>query len=235
VTGGSRGLGAAIAEALAQAGCRILLNYRANHPAAEAVAARIRASGGAVDLLPFDVADAQASAQALRGLDLYRDPVDIVVNNAGIVRDGPFAGMKQPDWDAVIRTNLDSFYNVTQPLVLPMARKRWGRIISIVSRSGLNGHRGQVNYSAAKAGLVGATKALARELATRNITVNAVCPGLFATDMLAGIDVEALRQRIALGRLGQAAELAEAVRFLASDEASYITGHVLVVDGGLQL
>ncbi len=235
VTGGSRGIGAAIADTLAREGCRVLLNYRSNHAAAESVAAQIRSSGGEVALLPFDVADPDAVAAAFATLDLRNDPIQIIVNNAGIVRDGPFAGMKRTAWDDVIRTHVDGFFNVTQPLVLPMVRTRWGRIINIVSRSGLNGHRGQVNYATAKAGLVGATKALAREVADRGITVNAVCPGLIETDMVRDIDRELIIPRIGLRRLGRADEVAEAVRFLVDERSSYITGHVLTVDGGLEL
>lgn len=235
VTGASRGIGAAIAQALARQGCRMIINYRSNHAEAESVASRIRNAGGQVELLPFDVADGQAAGEALASLNLRDDPIQILVNNAGIVRDGPFAGMKRPAWDDVIRTHVDGFFNVTQPLVLPMVRTRWGRIINIVSRSGLNGHRGQVNYSTAKAGLVGATKALARELADRGITVNAVCPGLIDTDMTRELDPDRVIHRIGLKRLGRVDEVAAAVEFLVDQRSSYITGHVLTVDGGLEL
>ena len=235
VTGASRGIGAAIAEILARNGHRILLNYRSNHAAAESVAEGIRRRGGTVVLVPFDVGDQSAVAEAFASMNLRQDPVQILVNNAGIVRDGPFAGMNRAAWDDVIRTHIDGFYNVTQPLVLPMVRTRWGRIINVVSRSGLNGHRGQVNYATAKAGLVGATKALARELADRGITVNALCPGLIDTDMISGIDRQSILPRIRLGRFGRPDEVAEAARFLASEGARYITGHVLRVDGGLQV
>ncbi len=235
VTGASRGLGAAIASALAEEGCRVIVNYRHSHEAAEQVATEIRRMGGDADLLPFDVADAGQASAAFATLDLKQDPIQILVNNAGITRDAPLAGMKRADWDAVLRTHLDGFYNVTQPLVLPMMRTRWGRIVNVVSRSGLNGQRGQVNYAAAKAGLVGATKALARELAERGITVNAVCPGLIETDMIRDVQTSKVVGRIALGRLGQPREVAESVRFLVSERAAYITGQVLTVDGGLNV
>ncbi len=233
VTGASRGIGASIAKVLAQEGCRVILNYRSNHERAREVEREIREAGGTVELACFDVGDPAAVTAAYRQLKVEEDPIDVLVNNAGQAKDGPFAGMKPGDWEPVIRTCLFGFYNVTQPLTLPMVRGRWGRIITIVSRSGTSGQRGQVNYSAAKAALIGATKALAKELATRGITVNAVCPGLIDTDMLKGLDHEKLTRQIPLGRLGTAAEVAEAIRFLLGRGADYITGQVLAVDGGL--
>jgi 3-oxoacyl-[acyl-carrier protein] reductase len=178
------------------------------------------------------VADAEAVAGAFETLGVKDDPIDIVVNNAAVTRDGVFAGMRRDDWRLVLDTILDGFFHVTQPLVLPMVRRRWGRIVNIVSHSGLSGNRGQVNYSAAKGGLIAATKALAKELASRGVTVNAVCPGLIDTEMLASIDTAAMLGRVPLGRVGHPEEVAEAVGFLASEPASYITGHVLRVDGG---
>jgi 3-oxoacyl-[acyl-carrier protein] reductase len=232
VTGGGRGIGAATAKLLASDGHRVVVNYLRNHAAAERLIAEIRASGGQADAVAFDVGDANAVEGAYAQLDIKRDPFGIIVNNAAIVIDAPFAGMKRADWDRVVGTALDGFFNVTQPLTLPLVRLRFGRIVNVVSFSGLSGTRGQVNYSAAKAALVGATKALAKELASRGLTVNAVCPGLIDTDILDQVDIAPYLPRIPLGRLGRPEEVAEVIRFLASDEAAYITGHVMRVDGG---
>lgn len=234
VTGASRGIGAAIAERLAREGHRVIVNYRGNHEAAQALLARITTAGGQAELACFDVADAQASGQALQVLlDKDPEPISIVVNNAGITQDGPFPGLTHEAWTRVTRTSLDGFFNVTQPLIMPMVRKRWGRIINIASISGMIGHRGQTNYSAAKAGLIGATRSLAQELAKRNITVNAIAPGLIETDMLANLDLAALKKLVPMQRLGQPSEVAELTQFLASDQAAYITGQVIAISGGL--
>jgi len=233
VTGGSRGIGAAIAEELAEAGCAILLNYRAGVEQAEEVRSRIAARGGEVTLLPFDVRDAQAVSAALAPWVDGERTIDIIVNNAGIARDAPFPSMTKPDWEAVTRTTLDGFFNVTQPLIMPLVRRRWGRIINISSLAGQVGHRGQVNYSAAKAGLIGATRSLAQELAKRNITVNAVAPGLIDTDMVKALPLAEITRQIPMQRLGKPVEVAKVVRFLASDDAAYITGQVIGINGGI--
>ena len=232
VSGSSRGIGAAIARSLAQYGCRVVVGFKNQQVAAQSVVSTIRESGGHAAAIQFDVADAESVCSALDALEFREDPFDIVVNNAAVLRDSLFPSMTRADWCLVISTILDGFYNLTQPLILPMVRKRWGRVINIVSHSGLSGNRGQVNYSAAKGGLVAATKALAKEVAARGITVNAVCPGLIDTDMVAGADVRKIQHHIGLGRLGHPREVAEAVSFLASDNARYVTGHVLRVDGG---
>jgi 3-oxoacyl-[acyl-carrier protein] reductase len=233
VTGGSRGIGAAIAEELAAAGCAILLNYRAGAEQAAQVQARITAAGGQVTLLPFDVRDAAATAAALGPWIEGDRTIDVIVNNAGVIRDRPFPAMELPDWEAVTRTTLDGFFNVTRPLVMPLVRARWGRIINIASLSGLVGHRGQVNYSAAKAGLIGATRSLAQELAKRNITVNAVAPGLIDTEMLKDVPLAEVVKQIPMQRIGRPSEVAKLVRFLVSDDAGYITGQVIGINGGL--
>jgi 3-oxoacyl-[acyl-carrier protein] reductase len=193
----------------------------------------IVAAGGEVQLACFDVADAAATSAALGPLLADADPIGIVVNNAGITSDGPFPGLSADEWTRVTRTSLDGFFNVTQPLVMPMVRKRWGRIINVTSISGLIGHRGQTNYSAAKAGLIGATRSLAQELAKRNITVNAIAPGLIETEMLANLDLAMLKKLVPMQRLGRPEEVAELVRFLVSDQAAYITGQVIAISGGL--
>jgi 3-oxoacyl-[acyl-carrier protein] reductase len=232
VTGASRGIGAATVKALAADGHRVVLNYLGNHAAAERVVEEIRAHGGSVEAIAFDVGDADQVTEAYAKLDVKRDPFAIIVNNAGVAWDGPFAGMKRDQWNQVLRTSLEGFFNVTQPLALSLARQRFGRVVNVVSFSGVSGNRGQVNYAAAKAGLIGATKSLAKELGTRGVTVNALCPGLIDTDMIAGVDQEAYLKQIRLGRLGRPEEVAEAIRFLVSDEAAYITGHVMHVGGG---
>lgn len=233
VTGASRGIGAAIARELAACGHPILLNYRSNEAAAEAVKKSIESAGGIVRLVPFDVTDRQQALDVLKGFLQEKLPIGVVVNNAGISADEPFPAMSVEKWESVTRTSLDGFFNVTQPLVMPMVRRRHGRIITIASISGLIGNRGQTNYSAAKAGLIGATRSLAQELAKRRITVNAVAPGLIDTEMLIGAPVEDLVKMIPARRLGKPQEVASLVRFLASDEAAYITGQVISINGGL--
>jgi 3-oxoacyl-[acyl-carrier protein] reductase len=232
ITGASRGIGAAIAERLAAEGHPVIVNYRSNHAAAQELQQRIEAQGGAVQLACFDVADAAASDAALQRLLGEEAPIGIVVNNAGITRDGPFPGLTREAWTDVTRTTLDGFFHVTHPLIMPMVRRRWGRIVNIASVSGLIGHRGQTNYSAAKAGLIGATRSLAQELAKRRITVNAVAPGLIDTDMTKDLGPE-VQKFIPMQRLGRPEEVAHLVRFLVSEEASYITGQVIGINGGL--
>jgi 3-oxoacyl-[acyl-carrier protein] reductase len=233
VTGASRGIGAAIAASLASAGHPVIINYQRNEEAARSVQARIEAAGGTATLAPFDVADPEATARAIDDLLKDKNPIGVLVNNAGVARDAPFPAMGRAAWEAVTRTTLDGFYNVTQPLVMPMVRARWGRIVNVSSVSGVIGNRGQVNYSAAKAGLIGATRSLAQELAKRNVTVNAVAPGLIDTDMLQSAPVEEIVTHIPMRRLGKAEEVAALVAFLASDSASYITGQVIGINGGL--
>lgn len=234
VTGSSRGIGRAIALRLARDGFDIILHYRSGQAAAEAVAREIGALGRAVRTLQFDVAD-RAAAQAALLADIEAHGVYYgVVCNAGITRDNVFPGMSGEEWDSVIHTNLDSFYNVLNPVILPMTRKRKpGRIVTIASVSGLIGNRGQVNYSAAKAGIIGATKALALELAKRGITVNCVAPGLIESDMTAELPIEEILPYVPANRLGRPEEVAAAVGFLMSDDAAYITRQVISVNGGL--
>ena len=234
VTGSSRGIGRAIALRLARDGFDLVLHCRARLEDAERAAAEIRSMGRDARILQFDVADRVRVRETL-GADLEgREAYYGVVCNAGLARDAVFAGMKGEEWDAVLRADLDGFYNVLQPLILPMVRRRApGRIVTIASVSGLLGQRGQVNYSAAKAGIIGATKALALELASRSITVNCVAPGLIETEMTAGVPVQEILKQIPVGRLGTAEEVASAVSFLMSDGAAYITRQVLSVNGGL--
>jgi len=234
VTGASRGIGRAIAVALAREGYDVALNFLRSADAAEAAVAEIRDAGGAAHALGVDVADRAACGAAIAAdLDAH-GPYFGVVLNAGITADGPFPGLKDEDWDRVLRTNLDGFYNVLHPIVMPMVRARaGGRIVTISSVAGSVGNRGQVNYSASKAGLVGATKSLARELAKRQITVNCVAPGWIETDMIAGADPEKLAEMVPLRRLGTPQDVAAAVAFLFSEGASYITGQVLGVNGGV--
>ncbi len=232
VTGASRGIGAAIAETLARDGYDIWLNYRSNHRAAESVAEKVRAGGRKCLLLPFDVADEEAVVVALDPL-LDQESPYILVNNAGFARDGVMALMSRYDWQSVLKVHLDGFFLVTKLVVTRMLRQRAGRIVNIVSTSGQTGVGGQVNYSAAKSGLIGATRSLAAEVARRKILVNAVAPGFIETEMIADLPVAEILPTIPLGRFGQAQEVADAVAFLCSDKASYITGQILSVNGGI--
>jgi 3-oxoacyl-[acyl-carrier protein] reductase len=234
VTGGSRGIGRAAALRLAVDGFHVTLNYRSRTDEAEKAAEEIRATGGAVKLLPFDVADRQQSRSLLE-TEIGREGAYYgVFLNAGVRADGPFPGLGDEAWDRVLRTNLDGFYNVLHPLVMPMIRLRQGgRIVIMSSVAGVVGNRGQVNYSASKAGLIGATRSLALELAKRKITVNAVAPGLIETDMIEGTPVQEMAKMIPMQRLGRPEEVAAVVSFLCSDDASYLTGQTISINGGM--
>ncbi|CAM3357356.1 3-oxoacyl-ACP reductase FabG [Halomonas lysinitropha] len=234
ITGSSRGIGRAIALRLARDGFDIILHCRHRREAADAVAEQITAMGRSARVLCFDVADRQAARQAIEA-DIEEHGVYYgVVCNAGITADGAFPALSDEDWDSVIHTNLDGFYNVLKPLVMPMVRRREpGRIVVMSSVSGLMGNRGQVNYSAAKAGLIGAVKALAVELAKRRITVNCVAPGLIDTDMTDDLVTEEALRMIPMRRTGSSEEVAATVSFLCSDDASYITRQVISVNGGM--
>jgi 3-oxoacyl-[acyl-carrier protein] reductase len=234
VTGASRGIGRAIALELARNGFAVTVNFRTGREAAEAAVAAIRAAGGRGSALAFDVADREQCASLLEADVREHGPYWGIVSNAGVIADAPFPAISGEAWDRVLRTNLDGFYNVIHPLVMPMVRARQGgRIVTVSSAAGLAGNRGQVNYSASKAGLIGATRALAQELARRAITVNSVAPGLVETDMLARAPVDEIVKLIPMRRLGDPAEVAATVAFLFSEGAAYITGQVISVNGGL--
>jgi Dehydrogenases with different specificities (related to short-chain alcohol dehydrogenases) len=235
ITGAGRGIGRAIAERLARDGYTVIINYHSNTAAAEATKAAIEAEGGKAELLPFDVADSQAIESALNAWDAAHEGehISVLVNNAGIRRDGLLVFMNEQDWHDVLDTTAEGFYYVTHHVLPAMLRARNGRIVNITSISGISGLPGQVNYSAAKAALIGATKALSKEVAARKVTVNAVAPGFICTDMTADLDEAELKKTIPAGRFGKPEEVAALVSFLCSDEAAYITGQVISIAGGM--
>ncbi len=233
VTGGSGGIGAAICRRLAADGCEVLVHAHANLVRAEALADEIRAAGGQARALAFDLSDDPACAAAIESL-LADGPVQVLVNNAGVHDDAVMPGMSAGQWQRVIDVNLNGFFRVTQPLLLPMIRTRWGRIINISSVAALTGNRGQVNYAAAKGALHAATRSLSLELASRGITVNAVAPGIIDTEMSEGsFDREAIARLVPMKRSGRAEEVADLVGFLASERAGYISGQIISINGGM--
>lgn len=233
VTGGSGALGQAISVALAQAGHEVWVHANRGLAQADAIVQQIVAAGGTAHAIAFDVTDAEATLSALERL-LAQGPVQILVNNAGIHDDAPMPGMTHKQWHSVIDVTLNGFFNVTQPLLMPMIRTRWGRIVNMASVAGVMGNRGQVNYAAAKAGLIGATKSLSLELASRGITVNAVAPGIIESPMAApAFPPERIKQLVPAQRAGHPSEVAAMVAYLVSDAAAYVTGQVLSINGGL--
>ena len=233
VTGGSGGIGAAVCRRLAAEGCHVYVHANANPDAAQRVVEEIRAPGGSAEAVAFDVTDAQATKAALDAI-LVHGAIQILVNNAGIHDDAVFPAMRAEQWHRVIDVSLHGFFNVTQPLTMPMIRGRWGRIVNVSSVAAIAGNRGQVNYSAAKGALNAATKALSIELASRGITVNAVAPGIIATAMIDGtLEAGIVERMVPMKRVGQPAEVAELIAFLASDRAAYITGQVISINGGM--
>ncbi len=235
VTGGSRGIGRAVCIKLAQMGYTVVINYMSNDAEAQKTLELVREAGSDGELLKFDVGDNAASVAAIEGwqaahADAY---IEVLVNNAGIRRDNLMVFMEPEDFFKVLNTNLMSFYNVTRPLLTPMLRHKYGRIVNMASLSGLKGLPGQCNYSAAKGGLIASTKALAQEIGRKGVTVNAVAPGFVKTDMVDGLDEAELKKTIPMNRFGEPEEIAALVGFLASPEAGYITGECISINGGL--
>jgi 3-oxoacyl-[acyl-carrier protein] reductase len=233
VTGGSGGIGAAICTRLAADGHHVIVHANRGLDRAKAVVAAIQAAGGSAEAVAFDVTDRSATAAALETL-LEGGVIQILVNNAGIHDDAVFPGMSGEQWDRVIDVSLNGFFNVTQPLTLPMIRTRWGRVVNVSSVAAVAGNRGQVNYSAAKGALHAASKSLALELASRGITVNVVAPGIIETGMIAGaFDAEAIKKLVPMQRAGRPEEVADLVAFLASDQAAYLSAQVISINGGM--
>jgi len=236
ITGGSRGIGRAICEALAEnTDYGILINYNSNKAAAEETKKMVESFGNKAEILAFDVADKSAVDGVLNAWQEENPDawIEVLVNNAGITKDGLFMWMKEEDWSSVINTSLNGFYNLSQFVIQKMLRKRYGRIVNMVSVSGVKGTPGQVNYSAAKGAVVAATKALAQEVAKRNVTVNAVAPGFIKTDMTEELNEKEMVKLVPANRFGEAKEVADLVQFLVSEKASYITGEVININGGI--
>jgi 3-oxoacyl-[acyl-carrier protein] reductase len=233
VTGGSGAIGAAICCRLAAAGHHVVIHAHRHPERASEIAERILAAGGSAEMICFDVADTDASRNALKSL-LERGAIQILVNNAGMHSDAPLAGMSAEQWHTVVDVSLNGFFNVTQPLLLPMMATRWGRIVSVSSIAAQLGNRGQANYAAAKAGLHGASKSLALELATRGVTVNVVAPGIIESDMSrAAFDADAIKRLVPMKRAGTPEDVAALVAFLASDDAGYLTAQIIGLNGGM--
>ena len=238
ITGASRGIGKAIAKKLAVDGAEVIINYSHSGEAAEQTAEEIRVAGGTAETIQCDVSDYKACEEMIKTLAEKKGHLDILVNNAGITRDGLLMRMSEEDFDQVISTNLKGAFNTTRHISRQLLKQKSGRIINISSVSGILGNAGQANYSASKAGIIGLTKSTARELSSRGITVNAVAPGFVNTEMTAVLSdrvKEALVEQIPLGRIAEPEEIAAAVAFLASEDAAYITGQVLSVDGGMAM
>jgi len=233
ITGASRGIGRAIAIAVSEAGYQVIAHYNKGKEAAESLQKEILEKGGNVELIQFDVSNREECQEKLEQWTEKNGAFWGIICNAGVSADDSFPGMSGEYWDKVLRTDLDSFYNVLHPLTMPLCRKKRGRIITISSVSGIIGNRGQVNYSAAKAGIIGATKALAVELASRSITVNCIAPGIIETEMIRDIPMDIVLPSIPMGRIGKPEEIAALAVFLLSDSASYITRQVISVNGGM--
>jgi 3-oxoacyl-[acyl-carrier protein] reductase len=233
VTGGSRGIGRAIAVELASHGYEIVITYKANDEAAVETLRLIGEAGGSGEALKFDVGNAEETEVKLGEFLARQERIDVLVNNAGVTADGLFMMMPREDWNTVIHTTLGGFYNMTKPILRKMVRKKRGSIVSLSSVSALVGNRGQANYAAAKSGIIAASRSLAAEVARLGVRVNVVAPGLIETDMTSGLPMENIKQMIPMARIGRPEEVAKVVRFLCSDDASYITGQVISVNGGM--
>lgn len=233
VTGSSGGIGRAIALDCAKAGYYVICHYNKGKEKAEDLLSQIKENGGKGELIQFDICNREDCKVKLEKMTEVHGPLWGIINNAGVIKDKTFAGLNADDWDSVVRTNLDSFFNVLNPLVMPLARNKKGRIITIASVSGIIGNRGQTNYSASKAGIIGATKSLALELASRSITVNCIAPGFIETEMINEIPQEIINQTVPMKRVGKPSEVSALVVFLLSESASYITRQVISVNGGV--
>lgn len=233
VTGGSKGIGQAVCVELAEHGCDVIVNYRTDADGAAATLESIHSAGADGDTMQWDVTNAEASRKAVKDIIDRRGRIDILVNNAGITADGLFVMMSREKWDAVIDTSLNGFYNMTKPVLEKMIRRKTGAIVSISSASALMANRGQANYAAAKAGLIAASRSIAAEVARLGVRINVVAPGLIETEMIKNAPVADIKALIPMARIGKPAEVAKVVRFLCSDDAAYITGQVLSVNGGM--
>ena len=235
ITGASRGIGRATAVELARAGYFIIINYKTNEAAAQETLTQVRAAGGDGEIQPFDVADNAQTKDAVKVITERHKNIQVLVNNAGITADGLFMMLGEDEWDGVINTSLKGFYNMTKPVLREMVRKKRGAIVSVSSISALMPNRGQANYSAAKAGIIAASRSMATEVARFGIRVNVVAPGLIETDMIKEAPVEQIKQIIPMARLGKPEEVARVIRFLCSDDASYVTGQVIGINGGFYI